>query len=172
MYDPLGIILPPSTILYLRMHWNPLYQKFNTTAANYMVRLTAGVFLLYCSSKIISLKTNLNVVIVFDPTEPDIDEPQFIRKIDLSSNVVNVMNSCPFVLPIPVEQDMRASVDLDHVGDNMTQRLRLCFVVLLNLTSSHWFSMNQTSVQASTFGLEFITKKQCCGCVYDLCYTL
>ena len=45
-----------------------------------MVCLASGVFLVHCSRKFMFLKTKPNGVIVFEPTEPENDEPQFDKE--------------------------------------------------------------------------------------------
>ena len=45
-------------------------------------------------------------------------------------------------------------------------------MIFLNSAPIYWFPKKQTSVETSTFGLEFIAMKQCCEYVERLCYKL
>ena len=115
-----------------------------------------------------------NSVMVFDPTEPDIDMNEF-QKEDWSatpygdSNEDIPANALP---PKGIGFTMRAFVDSDHAVDLVTQRSRTGFIIYLNSAPIYWFSKKQTSVETSSFGSEFIAMKQCCEYVRGLRYKL
>ena len=67
---------------------------------------------------------------------------------------------------------MRAYVDANHTGDSITCRSRSGFLVYLNMAPVYWMSKNQTSVETSYFGSEFIAMKQCTNYVHGLRYNL
>ncbi len=67
---------------------------------------------------------------------------------------------------------MRAKVNADHASDSVTRRLRTGFLVYLNCAPIYWSLKKQTSVESSTFGLEFIAMKQCCEHLRGLRYKL
>ena len=120
------------------------------------------------------LRDRHNTEMVFDPTEPDISENDFPRE-DWSSSVYNqskelIPSDAPE--PLGVGFIMRAFVDSDHAGNEMTRRSRTGFIVFLNSAPIYWHSKKQTSVQTSSFGSEFIAMKECCEYIRGLRYKL
>jgi hypothetical protein len=120
------------------------------------------------------LKGNHNGVMVFDPTEPTIDDLQFPEQ-DWSatpyagSSEMLPPNMCE---PRGVGMTMRAFVDSDHATDTTNRRSRTGFIIFLNNAPIYWFSKKQTSVETSSFGSEFIAMKQCCEYIRGLRYKL
>ena len=51
-------------------------------------------------------------------------------------------------------------VDSDHAGESLMLRFRSGFIVMLNNAPIYWHSENQTTVETSAFGGEFITMNQ------------
>ena len=120
------------------------------------------------------LKLRHNAVMVFDPTEPDIDATQFTRE-DWSGTPYGICNEdIPPNAPEPrgVGFIMRAFVDSDHAGDIVTRRSRTCFMIFLNSSLIYWYSKKQGSCETSSFGSEFIAMKSCCEYVRGLRYKL
>ena len=120
------------------------------------------------------LKTKHNGVMVFDPTEPDIDEDQFRLEDWSATSYGECKEDIPPNAPKPRGKGftMRAFVDSDHAGDSVTRRSRTGFIIFLNSAPIFWFSKKQTSVETSTFGSEFIAMKQGCEYVRGLRYKL
>ena len=52
-----------------------------------------------------------------------------------------------------------AKVNAYHVADTMTRRSRTIFLRYLKCDHVYWFSKNQTSVESSIFGSEFVAMK-------------
>ena len=120
------------------------------------------------------LKLKHNSSMVFDPTEPDIDESQFSKE-DWSATVYGECEEeLPGNMPKPrgIGFTMRAFVDSDHAGDVITRRSRTGFLVFLNSAPIYWFSKRQTCIETSTFGSEFVAMKQCCEYIRGLRYKL
>lgn len=120
------------------------------------------------------LKLKHNSSMVFDPTEPDIDESQFPCE-DWSSTVYGeCKEELPGNMPEPrgIGFTMRAFVDSDHAGEVTTRRSRTGFIVFLNSAPIYWFSKRQTCIETSSFGSEFIAMKQCCEYIRGLRYKL
>jgi hypothetical protein len=120
------------------------------------------------------LKSKHNGCMVFDPSEPDIDESQFIRE-DWSATPYGVgKESIPDNAPTPlgIEFTMRAFVDSDHAGDAVTRRSRTGFITYLNSAPIFWFSKRQGSCETSSFGSEFVAMKSCCEYIRGLRYKL
>ena len=112
------------------------------------------------------LKKCHNTEMVFDPSDPVIDESSFEVKDWTSSEFGHVQGAeeLPSNVPVPRGQGfvMRANVDADHASDTVTRRSRTGFIVCLNCAPICWSSKKQTSVESSSFGSEFIAMKQCC----------
>ena len=67
---------------------------------------------------------------------------------------------------------LRSKVDADHAADTVTRRLRTGFLIHLNCATVYCFSKNQTSVDSSSFGSEFVAMKQCCEYLRGIRYKL
>ena len=67
---------------------------------------------------------------------------------------------------------IRAYVDSDHAGDNITRQSRTGFIVYLNSAPIFWSSKKQGSIKTSSFGSEFIAMKNCCEYIRGLRYKL
>ena len=120
------------------------------------------------------LKKHHNAEMVFDPTEPHIDEAQFPRE-DWSHTVYGeVKEDMPPDMPAPrgSPMRMRVFVDSDHAGETLTRRSRTGFIVFLNGAPIYWLSKKQTSCETSTFGSEFVAMKQATEYVRGLRYKL
>ena len=55
---------------------------------------------------------------------------------------------------------IRAFVDADFAGDNLTRRSQSGFLVMLNSAPVYWLSKKQTSMETSSFGSEFAAMRQ------------
>ena len=120
------------------------------------------------------LKIKHNSSMVFDPTEPDIDDTQFPKEDWTASAYGDCREELPPNMPDPkgVGFTMRAFVDSDHAGELTTRRSRTGFIIFLNSAPIFWFSKRQTSVETSSFGSEFVAMKQCCEYIRGLRYKL
>jgi hypothetical protein len=111
---------------------------------------------------------------VFDPTEPDIDESHFSKQDWSATPYGKTSEEIPGNAPAPrgLGFTMRVFVDADHAGDQVTRRSRTGFIVMLNSSPVYWFSNKQTSCKTSSFGSEFVAMKSCCEYVRGLRYKL
>ena len=77
-----------------------------------------------------------NSEIVFDPSDPVIDEVQFEEK-DYTTSEFFSCTKEEFSKNMPMSRgfgfEMRAYVDADHAGDSMMRRSRTRFLVYLNM---------------------------------------
>ena len=110
------------------------------------------------------LKYHHNARIVFDPSYPDIDLDQFpmhewrslygkVLKEDIPSNAPELLG---------MEFILQTYVDADHAGDRLTRQSRSGVPVFMNSAPIYWLSKNQTSVETSSFGSEFVAMTTCC----------
>ena len=99
---------------------------------------------------------------VFDPSEPVIDEAQFEEK-NWTTSDFGLYNEEKLQVNMPMPRGlgfvMRSFVDTDHAGDSITRRSRIAFLVYLNMAPIYWMSKKQTSVETNTFGSEFVATK-------------
>ena len=123
------------------------------------------------------LKKYHNVELVFDPSDPMINEQDFERRDWVSSESGHVEDKEELPPNMPEPRGMGftivAKVDADHASDTVTRRSRTGILVYLNCLLVHWWSKKQASIKSSSFGAEFIVMKQCCeylrGLRYKLC---
>ena len=121
------------------------------------------------------LKSHHNAEVVYDPSEPIIDESLFTRK-DWSASEMSGMQGeeLPPNAPRPrgIGFIMRAYVDADHASETVTRKSRTGFVVFLNNSPIHTVSKKQTGVETSSFGSEFTAMKHCTEYLRGLRYKL
>ena len=130
------------------------------------------------------LKKKHNSEMVFDPSDPDMDEGDFPRE-DWSLSIYGDVNeelpqtkpfeeSGPGDMPEPRGRGfrMRVYVDCDLGGELVTRRSRTGFAVFLNNAPIYWMSKKQGSCEVSTFGSEFTAMKQAVEYVRGLRYKL
>ena len=117
-----------------------------------------------------------NAELVFDPSDPMINEQDFERKDWASSEFGHVegRQDLPPNMPEPrgLGFTIVAKVDADHASDTVTRRSRTGILVYLNCSMIHWCSKKQASIESSSFGAEFIVMKQCCEYLHGLRYKL
>ena len=87
------------------------------------------------------LKKYHNTEMVFDPSDPVIDESLFERK-DWTSSEFGMVSREEFPPNMPETRGLgfviRAFVDADHAGDSVTRRSRTGFLVYLNSAPVCW----------------------------------
>jgi hypothetical protein len=106
------------------------------------------------------LKAHHNSELVFDPSDPVIDESKFERHDWTTCELghIDSKKKTPVYMPEPCGQrfQVRAKVDADHAADTVTRRSRTGFLVWCNYALIHWHSKKQTSIESSSFGDEFM----------------
>ena len=117
-----------------------------------------------------------NTEMVFDPSDPVINESKYQRRDWTSSEFGHLQRKkiVPPNMPEPQGQGftISAKVDADHADDTVTRRSRTGFLVYVNSALVYWFSKKQNSVETSSFGSEFTAMKQCCEYIKGLKYKL
>ena len=121
------------------------------------------------------LKKYHNSEMVFDPSDPVIDESLFERK-DWTASEFGTTLKEEFPPNMPQTRGLgfviRAFVDADHAGDSVTRRSRTGFLVYVNSAPVCWISRKQASIETSLFGSEFTAMKQCTEYIRGLKYKL
>ncbi len=122
------------------------------------------------------LKKYHNAELVYDPSDPVIDETKFEAKDWASSEFGHLggKEEIPSAIPEPRGMGFTISskVDASHADDTVTRRSRTGFLVWINCSLVHWWSKKRTSVETSSFGSEFVAMKQCCEYLRGLRYKL
>ena len=120
------------------------------------------------------LKSKHNGVMVFDPTESDIDQTQFPTEDWSATPYGPCKEDIPSNAPAPrgIGFTMRDFVDSDHTGDLVTRRSRTGFIVFLNIAPIFVYSKKQGICETSSFRSEFIKMKSCCEYLRGLRYKL
>jgi hypothetical protein len=121
------------------------------------------------------LKKYHNSEMVFDPSDPAIDEADFERQDWTSSDFGHAQKEeLPGNMPEPRGFGfvMRARVDVDHAADTITCRSRTGFLVYLNSGPRYWSSKEENSVKSSSCGSESTAMKYCCKYLHGLHYKL
>ena len=120
------------------------------------------------------LRIKNNSSMVFDPTEPEIDDPQFVCEDCSDSAYSDCKEELSSNAPQPkvIVFTMRVFVYSDHSGEINTRRSRTGFIIFLKSAPIYWLSKRQTSVETRSFETKFIAMKQCCEYVRGLLYKL
>jgi hypothetical protein len=63
-------------------------------------------------------------------------------------------------------------VDANHAGNAVTRRSQTGFIIFVNKAPIIWYSKRQNTVESSTFGSEFIAKRQALEAIEALRYKL
>ena len=120
------------------------------------------------------LKSKHNGVTVFDPTEPKIDQTQFLTEGWSTTTYGLCKENIPSNTPVPRGMcfTIISFVDSDHAGDSVARRSRTGFVVFLDDAPRFVCSKKQESCDTSNFGSVFIAMKSCCEHLRGLHYNL
>jgi hypothetical protein len=119
------------------------------------------------------LKKHDRSTMVFDETEPSIDENSF-TDCDWREFYPYAKEAIPKNAPRALGEavTMHCFVDADHAGDQMTRRSHTGVLIFVNRAPITWYSKRQNGVEASTFGSEFIAMKTAVELVEALRYKL
>ena len=120
------------------------------------------------------LRSKHNSASVFDPSEPEIDQTQFLTEDWSETPCGSCKEDIPSNAPVPggIGFTMRAFVDSNRAGDSVNHRSRTGFIVFLNSPLIFVYSKKQGSYETSSFGSEFIAMKSFCDYLRSLCYKL
>jgi hypothetical protein len=106
------------------------------------------------------LKAHGRSKVVFDYTSPNTDESRFITA-DWRTYYPDAAEAIPTNAPErrgnPI--DMTCYVDADHAGCRVTRRSHTGILIFMQKAPIIWYSKRQNTVEASTFGSEFIAMK-------------
>ncbi len=106
------------------------------------------------------LKHHENSNLVFDPNYVSWDSAGFTQY-DWTEFYKDATEALPPNAPPPRGNPVQinAFVDADHAGNKITRRSHTGILIYLNCAPITWFSKAQNTVEASTFGSEFIAMR-------------
>ena len=110
------------------------------------------------------LENHDNSWIPLDPTKLDIkftgppEEAPERRRESMKKIYQDAVEEVPLNAPEPRGKSVQTNVysDSDHAGDKVTRRSQTGIMVFINMSLVYWFSKRQNTVEASTFGSEYI----------------
>ena len=102
-------------------------------------------------------------VIAYDPKTPPIDESVFEHNVDWTSIYGEVEEELPPKMPKPHGNKVviSAFVDANHAGNVVTRRSHTGIIIFVQNAPIIWYSKRQNTVEAATFGSEFVALRIC-----------
>ena len=97
---------------------------------------------------------------VFDDTEPTLDESRF-KICDWHEYYPDAKEAIPKDMPSPRGRSviMSCFVDADHAGCRVTRRPHTGVIIFVDRAPILWFSKRQNTVESSTFGSKFVAMR-------------
>ena len=119
------------------------------------------------------LRRHPNTSTLCHPARIDIKESRFAAA-NWTDFYGDVEEELPPDMPEPLGEPMKivAYVDSDHAGNLVTRRSQTGFIIWCNNTPVLWYSKRQNTVEASTFGAEFIAMRSCLEAIEGLRFKL
>jgi hypothetical protein len=120
------------------------------------------------------LDKHLESNLVFDDKIPTIDEDVFV-KTDWSDSVYETeLPAAPINMPEPLGNPViiSAFVDADHAGNVITRRSQTGILIYVNNAPIIWYTKKQNTVEAATYGSEFVAARIAVELVEGLLYKL
>ena len=110
----------------------------------------------------------------YDSNAPDVDESAFLQGADWKDFYGDVEEELPPRMPVPrgIPVIISAFVDADHAGNVVTRRSHTGIIIFVQNASIIWFSKRQNTVEAATFGSEFVALRICKELIVALRYML
>ena len=110
---------------------------------------------------------------VFDDARPEYDEARFIQS-DWTECYPGAKEVIPRNAPKPRGKSVSTTcfVDADHAGCRVTRRSHTGIIIFVNKAPILWYSKCQNTIEASTFGSEFIAARIAVEMIEGLRYKL
>ncbi len=104
------------------------------------------------------LRCHHNAVMVFDPSEPNIDESAFPKQDWTSSAYGECKEEIPNNAPEPrgKEVDIGCFMDADHAEDTVSRTSRTGFFIYINMAPIVFHSKKQTTIEISLLDSECV----------------
>jgi len=119
------------------------------------------------------LKKYNRSALVFDWTEPELDESRF-QEVDWKEFYPEAAEVLPPNAPEARGCAVTTTcfVDADHAGCKLTRRSHSGIIIFVNRAPIVWFSKRQATVESSTFGSESVAMRQAIDLIEALRYKL
>jgi len=110
----------------------------------------------------------------FDPKDPNVDESIFKSNLDWTDFYGDVEEEIPGNMPEPLGNPVtiHAFVDANHAGNVVTRRSHTGIIIFIQNAPIIWYSKRQNTVEAATFGSEFVALRICKELLVSLRYKL
>jgi hypothetical protein len=121
------------------------------------------------------LKSHLDMGrIAYDSKTLDVDESVFEHDVDWTEFYGDVEEELPRNMPVPRGNMViiSAFVDANHAGNVVTRRSHTGILIYVQNSPTIWFSKRQNTVEAATFGSEFVALRICKELIVALRYKL
>ena len=121
------------------------------------------------------LDANPKLTLYFDWRQPNIDRTKMQSSCeDFKVYYRDAVEELPANMPKARGRDVtsHAWVDASHAANKKTRRSHTGFIIFVNNAPIIWHSRRQNTVEASTFGSEFIAMKACIEAITHLRYKL
>jgi hypothetical protein len=112
--------------------------------------------------------------IAYDSRTPEVDESVFAHNADWKEFYGDVEEELPRNMPEPRGNPViiSAFVDANHAGNVVTRRSHTGIIIYVQNAPTVWFSKRQNTVEAATFGSEFVALRICKELIVALRYKL
>ena len=112
--------------------------------------------------------------LAYDPKMPEIDETVFVSNADWKEFYGDVEEEMPRRAPEPRGNlvNISAFVDANHAGNVVTRRSHTGIIIYVCNAMIIWYSKRQNTVEAATFGSEFVALRICKELIVGLRYKL
>jgi Reverse transcriptase (RNA-dependent DNA polymerase) len=112
--------------------------------------------------------------IVYDPITPEVNENAFVQQADWTEFYGNVVEELPAKMPTPLGNPVTISafVDANHAGNVITRRSHTGIIIFVQNAPIITYSKRQNTVEAATFGSEFVALRVCKELIVALRYKL
>jgi hypothetical protein len=114
--------------------------------------------------------------LAFDPAYHDVADPALIEERILSMKQMypDAVEDLPLNAPPPRGNPIEVNcfVDSDHAGDKITRRSQTGIILYCNTAPVIWYSKRQNTIEASTFGAEFVALRIASELISSLRYKL
>src|SRR5210317_969152 len=110
----------------------------------------------------------------YDPMTPPIDETVFNHNVDWTDFYGDVEEEMPPKMPKPRGNKVviSAFVDANHAGNVVTRRSHTGIIIYVQNAPIIWYSKKQNTVEAATFGSEFVALRIAKDMIVALRYKL
>ena len=100
--------------------------------------------------------------IAMHPSRPSVREDRFLSSDEWADFYGDIKEDIPLDMPEPLGRSIKITcfVDANHAGNVVTRRSQTGFIFYANNAPIIWYSKRQNTVEASTFGSEFISMRQ------------